>query len=296
MKRSQREKGYQVLLFASALVALIVIILIGGFIFREGLPIFSKYGFTNIFWGSKWQPSKQLYGLWPMVVGSVYTTLGALALGVPLGVLTAIFLAELAPKRLVSVVIRPAVELLAGIPSVVYGLFGMTTVVPMIRAVTSKIPAYAEEPLLSSGYGIIACSIILAIMILPTIINVAEDAIRSVPGEYKEGSLALGATHWQTIYRVLVPAARSGITAGVVLGMGRAIGETMAIIMVAGNAPIVPNSIFSAVRSLTGNIAIEMAYSSGEHTKALFATGIVLFVLIMIVNSLAMWITRREVR
>jgi len=296
MKRSQREKVYQIILYASALVALIVIILIGGFIFREGLPIFAKYGFINIFWGSKWQPGQQLYGLWPMVVGSLYTTIGALLLGVPLGVLTAIFLAELAPRRLVSMLIRPAVELLAGIPSVVYGLFGMTTIVPLIRALAGKIPAYANEPLLSSGYGIIACSIILSIMILPTIINVAEHAIRSVPREYKEGSLALGATHWQTIYRVMVPAARSGILAGVVLGMGRAIGETMAIIMVAGNAPIVPNSIFSSVRSLTGNIAIEMAYSSGEHTQALFATGIVLFVFIMLVNSLAMWITRREAR
>lgn len=296
MRRSQREKVYQGLLFASALVALIIIVLIGGFIAKEGFPIFIKYGFKQIFWGLKWQPGNQLYGLWPMILGTVYTTLGALALGVPLGVFTAVFLAELAPRRIVTLVIRPAVELLAGIPSVVYGLFGMTTIVPLIRALASKIPAYANEPLLSTGYGIIACSIILSIMILPTIINVAEDAIRSVPKEYKEGSLALGATHWQTIYRVLIPAARSGILAGVVLGMGRAIGETMAIIMVAGNAPVVPESIFSSIRSLTGNIAIEMAYSSGEHTQALFATGIVLFAFIILVNSLAIWITRREVR
>lgn len=294
MKRAHREKAYQTILFCSALVALIIIVLIGGFIFKEGMPIFAKYGFGQVFWGTKWQPGKQVYGLWPMVVGSLYVTTGALILGVPLGVLTAIFLAELAPKKLVTRLIRPAIELLAGIPSVVYGLFGMTTIVPIIRALASRIPAYADDALLSSGYGIIAGSIILSIMILPTIINVAEDAIRSVPGEYKEGSLALGATHWQTIYRVMVPAASSGIMAGVVLGLGRAIGETMAIIMVAGNAAIIPQSIFSSVRSLTGNIAIEMAYSSGEHTKALFATGIVLFVFIMLVNTCALWISKKE--
>lgn len=296
MKRELREKIYKVILFASALTALMIIILIGVFIFREGLPVFSKYGLGPVLRGSKWQPGNQIYGLWPMIAGSVYITLGALILGVPLGVLTAIFLAEIAPKRLVALVIRPAIELLAGIPSVVYGLFGMVTIVPVIRAMASKITAYAEDPLLSSGYGIIAGSIILAIMILPTIINISEDAIRSVPTEYKEGSLALGATHWQTISRVIVPAAGSGIISAVVLGMGRAIGETMAVIMVAGNAPVVPDSIFSSVRSLTGNIAIEMAYSSGEHTQALFATGIVLFVFIMTVNSLALWIVRRGVK
>ncbi|MDD4239183.1 MAG: phosphate ABC transporter permease subunit PstC [Desulfotomaculaceae bacterium] len=296
MNREHREKIYRVILFASALIALLVIIMIGGFIFGEGMPIFTKYGLDKVLLGSKWQPSNHIYGLWPMIIGSIYTTMGALILGVPLGVLTAIFLAEVAPKRLVDLVIRPAIELLAGIPSVVYGLFGMVIIVPAIRALASTIPAYAEDPLLSSGYGIIAGSIILSIMILPTIISISEDAIRSVPAEYKEGSLALGATHWQTISKVMLPAASSGIIAAVVLGMGRAIGETMAIIMVAGNAPIVPDSIFSSVRSLTGNIAIEMAYSSGEHTKALFATGIVLFILIMIVNSFALWISKRGLK
>lgn len=296
MKRKYRETIYKWVLFGSALLALVIIILIGGFIFKEGLPVFSKYGFFNVLFESVWRPTKQIYGIWPMIVGSIYVTIGSLCLGVPLGLLTAIFLAELAPKKLVSTVIRPAIELLAGIPSVVYGLFGMTTVVPVIRAIASKIPAYNDDPLLSSGYGIIAGAIILSIMILPTIINVAEDAIRNVPREFKEGSLALGATHWQTIYRVMVPAASSGIMAGVVLGMGRAIGETMAIIMVAGNAPIVPHSLFSSVRTLTGNIAIEMAYSSGEHTQALFATGIILFIFIMIVNTIALRIAKREVK
>lgn len=296
MSKFLREDLYRFIFLSNALVALIIIVLIGGFIFKEGLPIFIKYGFSNVFWGDRWAPLSQVYGLWPMVVGTFYITLGSLLLGVPLAVLTAIFLAEFAPKGLVTVVIRPAIELLAGIPSVVYGLFGMTVVVPVIRSIAQSIPRYASEPTLSSGYGIIAGSIILSIMILPTIINVSEDAIRSVPSEYKEGSLALGATHWQTVYRVILPAASSGITAAVVLGMGRAIGETMAIIMVAGNAPIIPESIFSSVRSLTGNIAIEMAYSSGEHTQALFASGIILFVFIMIINSIAIAFTRKEVK
>lgn len=295
MKREQREKFYQMLILASAFVALIIIILIAGFVFKEGLPVFSKYGLRNMILGTEWHPQEKIFGLWPMIVGTVYITLGSLFIGVPLGILTAIFLAELAPGKLVSSIIRPAIELLAGIPSVVYGLFGMTTIVPIIRKIARSIPYYADNPALSSGYGIIAGSIILSIMILPTIINVAEDAIRSVPSEYREGSLALGATHWQTIYRVLLPAAKSGILAGVVLGMGRAMGETMAIIMVAGNAPIIPNSVLSMVRSLTGNIAIEMAYSSGEHTKALFATGIVLFIFIMIINCFAMILARKEV-
>ncbi|PKM88051.1 MAG: phosphate ABC transporter permease subunit PstC [Firmicutes bacterium HGW-Firmicutes-12] len=294
-KRSQREKAYSIILFGSALTALIIILLIAGFIFKEGIPIFQKYGFWNVIFGNKWNPSNMIYGLWPMIIGTIYVTLGSLIIGVPLGVLTAIFLAELAPGRLVSTVIRPSIELLAGIPSVVYGLFGMTTIVPLIRSLTLRIPAYADDPALSSGYGILAGSIILSIMILPTVINIAEDAIRSVPPDFKEGSLALGATHWQTIYRVIVPAARSGIMAGVVLGMGRALGETMAIIMVAGNATIIPGSIFSSVRTLTGNVAIEIAYSSGEHTQALFATGIVLFIFIMIINSVALAFAKKEV-
>jgi phosphate transport system permease protein len=295
IKREKREKAYNYILFCSALIALLIILLIAGFIFREGFPIFEKYGLFHVITGKKWNPTNQVYGLLPMIIGTVYVTLGSLVIGAPLGVLTAIFLAEIAPARLVSMVIRPAIELLAGIPSVVYGLFGMTVLVPLIRTFTMKIPGYAADPTLSSGYGILAGSIILSIMILPTIINISEDAIRSVPGEFKEGSLALGATHWQTIYRVIVPAARSGIMAGIVLGMGRALGETMAIIMVAGNATIIPESIFSSVRTLTGNVAIEIAYSSGEHTQALFATGIILFIFIMIINFVALAFTKKEV-
>lgn len=292
----KREKLYKGILMCGALSTLIIILLIGGFVLKEGLPVFTRYGLSNLIWGLKWQPSSNVYGLWPMIVGSVYITLGALIIGVPLGLLTAIFLAELAPKRIAAGIIRPAVQLLAGIPSVVYGLFGMTTVVPLIRALENRVPRYAGDPLLSTGYGIIAGSIILAIMILPTVISVSEDAIRSVSTEYKVGSLALGASHWQTIYRIIVPAAGSGIGAAVVLGMGRAVGETMAIIMVAGNSPVVPDSVFSTARSLTGNIALEMAYSSGEHTQALFAAGIVLFFMIILINSMAVMMTKRGMK
>lgn len=295
MRRDKKEKAVQILLIFCAIISLVLIIVIAGFIFKEGYPVFAKHGLLQVVLGTSWKPLSSVYGLWPMIMGTVTVTMGALILGVPLGVLTAIFLAEFAPGR-VSAIVRPAVELLAGIPSVVYGLFGMTTIVPLIRAIVEKFPAYADNPLLSSGYGVAAGSIILAIMILPTIINISEDSIRSVPLEYKEGSLALGATHWQTVYRVIVPAAGPGITASIVLGMGRAIGETMAIIMVAGNAPVVPASIFSSVRSMTGNIALEMGYSSGEHTQALFATGIILFIFIMMINSLAIWASRKGVR
>ncbi len=293
MDRRRREKIYKIILLSCAALALLLILLIGGFVFWQGLPVLLKYGAVSMLAGLKWSPGSQLYGLWPMIVGSVYITLGALIIGVPLGVMTAIFLAEMAPRGFAAKVIRPTIELLAGIPSVVYGLFGMTTVVFLVRKLESSIPRYANDPLLSTGYGVIPGAVVLAIMILPTIINVSEDAIRAVAPDYKEASLALGATHWQTISRIIVPAASSGIGAAVVLGMGRAVGETMAVIMVAGNSPIVPGSIFSPLRSLTGNIALEMAYSSGEHTQALFFTGIVLFVMIMLINTLAIRIMKR---
>jgi len=294
--RKQREMVYEAIIFSCALAAAAIIILIAAFVFVEGTPVFVKYGLERVLFGTHWYPTGKVYGLWPMLTGSVYVTAGALVFGVPLAVLTAVFLVEVAPRRVADSVIRPAIDLLAGIPSVVYGLFGMTAVVPVIRTLSHSIPGCAEDPVLSTGYGILAASIILAVMILPTIINVAADALRSIPPEYKAGSLALGATHWQTICRVLLPAARPGILAGIVLGMGRAIGETMAVIMVAGNVPVVARSIFSAVRTLTGNIAIEMAYSSGEHTQALFASGMVLFVFIMVINTAALMFIKKGAR
>ncbi|MDK2928181.1 MAG: phosphate transport system permease protein [Bacillota bacterium] len=289
------ERSSEVLLLLAALLSVVIIVLIGAFVLSEGLPAFERTGLLNFLWGHEWRPLQGIFGIFPMIVGSIAVTLVALGVGVPLGLATAIFLAEIAPPRAERLV-RPAVELLAGIPSVVYGLFGMTMLVPMVRALEQTWLGASLDPQFRAGYSVLAAGLVLAIMILPTIINVAEDALRAQPFEYKEGSLALGATHWQTIACVLVPAARPGILAGVVLGMGRAIGETMAVIMVAGNTPILPHSLFSPVRTLTSNIALEMPYAGpGAHSQALYATGVVLFGLTMLVNLLAVMVSRRRV-
>jgi phosphate transport system permease protein len=227
-----------------------------------------------------------------MVAGSILVTFGAIALGVPLSIACAVFLAEIAPDRVRSIV-RPAVELLAGIPSVVYGLFGMVVIVPLVRQI--PVPG-------NSGFGLLSASIVLAVMILPTITNIAEDAIRAVPREYREGAFALGSTHWQTIVHVIIPAARSGIIAAIILGVGRALGETMAMIMVIGNSVVFPSPLtdnpltlfLRQTRTLTGNIAVEIGYATGLHESALFATGVILFVLIMLVNSIARLLMERE--
>jgi phosphate transport system permease protein len=248
--------------------------------------------------GGEWRPDYDKLGIWLMIVGSVFVTFGAIVLGVPLALGAAIFLAEVAPST-VRDVVRPAVELLAGIPSVVYGLFGMVVLVPLV----GKIPVSNAQPT-NTGYGLLSASIVLAVMILPTITNIAEDAIRAVPREYKDGSLALGATHWQTIVSVILPAARSGIIAAIILGVGRALGETMAMIMVIGNSvriaqPLNSNPLTTALsqtRTLTGNIAVEIAYATGLQEDAIFATGVVLFVLIMIVNSMARILMRERAK
>lgn len=220
------------------------------------------------------------YGILPMVIGSVVVTLGSMLLAVPLGLACAILLAEVAPAT-VRRFLRPAVELLVGIPSVVYGLVGLVLIVPAVRHLGG------------SGFSVLAASVVLMAMVLPTIISISEDSIRAVPKSYREGSLALGATKWQTIWRVLVPAARSGIIASVILGIGRAIGETMAMIMVIGNAVQMPTSPLDPARTLTGNIAVEIMYAAGTHRSALFATGVVLFLLILAINSIAMFVLRR---
>lgn len=269
------------LLTISAVIAILVVALITYFIFADGLPVMQKYGLGHFLAGIEWRPLNESFGLLPMIAGSFLVTLGALIIGVPLGVGCAIFLAEVAPKKVTSTV-RPAIELLAGIPSVVYGFYGLVILVPLIREVFG-----------GRGFSILGGSVVLAIMILPTVVNISEDAIRAVPREYKEGSLALGATHWQTIKKVIVPSARSGILTAIVLGMGRAIGETMAVIMVVGNVASLPQSILDPVRTLTGNIAIEMGYAAGEHSQALFATGIVLFVIIMILNFMVTLVPKR---
>lgn len=269
------ERVIQLILFISAIIAILGVILITYFIINEGYPVIRKVGLWEFLSGQKWAPTKGVYGIYPMIVGSLLVTVGALILGVPIGIGCAIFLAELAKPKIAGI-IKPGIELLAGIPSIIYGLYGLVVIVPFIRKVFNN-----------QGFSILAGSIVLAIMILPTIINVSESAIRSVPTDYKEASLSLGSSHWQSIKNVIVPTARSGIIAGVILGMGRAIGETMAVIMIVGNSPIIPESILSPVRTLTGNIGIEMGYASGEHQQALFATGIVLFVFIMLLNITA---------
>ena len=259
----------------SASVAVISLLLIIGFVFYKGLRPFivEGYSFWDFIFGTQWIPSANKYGILPMIVASLGATIGALLIGVPVGILTAIFIAEIAPKR-ISKVMSGAVELLAGIPSVLYGVFGLAIIVPTIQEVFN----------LPKGQSLLAVIIVLAIMMLPAVITVSETAIRAVPNAYKEGSLALGASKTETIFKVIVPAAKSGIMTGVVLGIGRAIGETMAVILVAGNTPVIPSSIMDSVRPLTTNIALEMGYAFGTHQEMLFATGVVLFTFILILN------------
>jgi phosphate transport system permease protein len=268
--------------FAFALSSISVLALITVFIVINGAPIFVEVGFKDFVFGMEWAPSRGEYGIFPMVIGTVTVTLGAVIVGVPIGVCGAVFLAEFAPSAM-SNIFRPAIQLLAGIPSVVYGFWGLVFIVPAVRN-------YIGGP----GLSILTGSIVLGIMILPTIISITEVSILALPKQYKEGALALGMTHWQAIYSVMLPAAKSGIVAAIILGIGRAVGETMAVIMVLGNAVAVPESVLDPVRTLTTNIGIEMGYASGQHQEALFATGIVLFVIIMILNSAAQYITRKK--
>ncbi len=288
------DRGIRYLLFVGALASILIVFLIALFILRESLPAWREVGTLRLLAGRTWRPQHGQFGLWPMIVGSLLATLGALLLGAPLALGCAIFLAELAPAP-VRAVVRPAVEVLAGIPSVVYGLFGLVVLVPLVR----RIPVAGN-----SGFGLLAASMVLAVMILPTVASIAEDAIRAVPREYKEGALALGATHWQAITGVILPAARSGLVAAIILGTGRALGETMAMIMVIGNSVIVPQPLnanpltifLSQARTLTGNIAVEISYATGLQEQALFATGVVLFALIMLVNGAAHLLSREGAR
>lgn len=282
MMKINKDKIIEFVFFVIALSTLTVLAVITLFIFIEGLPLISKVGLFDFIFGMKWAPSQELYGIFPMIVGTVSVTLGAALIGVPVALSCSIFLTEFAPPT-VRNIMRPAIQLLAGIPSVVYGFWGLTFIVPLIRV-------FLGGP----GLSILAGSLILAIMILPTIISISEVSLLSLPGLYKQGSLALGATHWQTIYGVLIPSAKTGIMAAIILGIGRAIGETMAVIMVLGNAVALPRSILDPARTLTTNIGIEMGYASGEHQQALFATGIVLFVMIMIINTVAQYIVRKR--
>ncbi len=268
------ERTAEGLLFACAALSVLAVILITVFLFQRGLSLFQKVSVLEFLGSTRWEPTAKVpgYGILSFIVGSFYVTGLALAFAVPIGLAVGIFLAELAEKRS-SRIIHSTVELLAGIPSVIYGLFGIALISTITRSLFG-----------GSGYSVLSASIVLAIMTLPTIISVTEVSLRAVPRELKEGSLALGATHWQTIVRVLVPAARSGIIAGVILGMGRAIGETMAVLMVGGNAPLMPKGLTGMVRTLTMNIITDMSYATGDHLTSLFATGIVLFVFILVLN------------
>jgi phosphate ABC transporter permease protein PstC len=271
----------RVLLFL-ALSSIGSLVTITVFIFWEGIPLIAYTGLKNFLLSSHWAPTRGHFGILAMIISSVFVTLGALVLGVPLGLACAITLAEFAPER-VKTLLKPTLELLAGIPSVVYGFLGVVWLVPLIR-----------DHLGGPGLSLLAGSVILGIMILPTVISISIDALSAVPDLYRDGSIALGATNWQTVHRVVLPAAASGIITAIILGMGRAIGETMAIIMVAGNSLKIPTSILDPVRTLTANIALELGYASGRHREALFATGIVLFIIIMILNLAAGAIARRR--
>jgi phosphate ABC transporter permease protein PstC len=265
-----------------ALSSIASLALITVFIFMEGVPLVLHAGLKNFLLSSHWAPTRGHFGILAMIISSVLVTLGAMVLGVPLGLACAIVLAEFSPPRL-TLILKPTLELLAGIPSVVYGFLGVIWLVPLIRV-------YLGGP----GLSLLAASLILGIMVLPTIISISIDALMAVPDMYRQGSIALGATQWQTVQRVVLPAALSGIITAIILGMGRAIGETMAVIMVAGNALQIPRSLLDPVRTLTSNIALELGYATGRHREALFATGIVLFIVIMILNLAATFITRRR--
>jgi phosphate transport system permease protein len=285
MTRKTFSKEYFVkwTLTAFAFSSLLFLFLIFAFILFEGLPLFHKVGLGKIILGSKWAPTKGFFGIFPMIVSSFLVTFGALVVGAPMGLACAIYLSEYSGKK-VNMFLKPALELLAGIPSVVYGFLGVIYIVPLVR-----------NYLGGSGFSLFTTSIILGVMILPTIISISFDALMSVPKTYREGSLAMGATKWQTIYRVVIPAAKSGILASFILGMGRAIGETMAVIMVAGNALKIPTSIFDPLRTLTSNIALELAYATGDHRLSLFSTGVVLLVIIMILNYIANFGIKKKV-
>lgn len=280
----KKEKLMEIVFSLTALVSILAVALICFFLFANGIPAMKKIGLAEFLGGKVWRPGNQLFGIFPMIIGSIYVTGGALAIGVPVGILMAIFMARFCPRRPYKV-LKPVVDLLAGIPSIVYGFFGLVVLVPFLRE-------HVED---TKGESILCAAILLGIMILPTVIGTAESAIRAVEQSYYEGALALGATHERSVFAVLVPAAKSGILAAVVLGVGRALGETMALMMVVGNQPRVPESILQGVRTLTTNIVMEMGYATDLHREALIATGVVLFVFILVINFCFSVLKRKRV-
>ena len=276
-----------IVFFVCALTSIAAVVLICLFLFANGIPAMKEIGLLNFLTGAKWKPGNDIYGILPMILGSIYITAGAVVIGVPVGLLTAIFMAFYCPKKLYGL-LKPCTELLAGIPSIVYGFFGMVIIVPAVRTV-----AYVFHVDIS-GSSILAASVLLGIMILPTVIGVSEAALRAVPSAYYEGAVAMGARHERAIFTVMLPAAKSGVLAGVVLGIGRAIGETMAVIMVAGNQPRLTGNMLKGIRTMTANIVMEMGYATGLHREALIATGVVLFVFILIIKLTFSILKRRK--
>lgn len=270
--KNLKEQLMHAVFLLSACVSILCVAMICVFLFANGIPAIGKIGVLNFLTGEKWKPGNNLFGILPMILCSIYVTAGAVIIGVPIGILTAVFMSKFCPKPVYKVV-KPAIDLLAGIPSVVYGFFGMVVIVPVVSQLFG-----------GSGKSMLTASILLGIMILPTIIGVSESAINAVPSSYYEGSLALGASHERSVFFTTLPAAKSGILAGVILGVGRAIGETMAVIMVAGNQARMPKGILQGVRTMTANIVLEMGYATDLHREALIATAVVLFVFILIIN------------
>ena len=277
------EKFMQGVFFIAACASVLAVALICIFLFANGIPAMREIGFVKFITGQVWRPNSEQFGILPMIVGSLYVTAGAIIFGVPIGILASVFMAMYCPKQIYKP-LKAATELLAGIPSVIYGFFGLVVVVPLIRDFGKMLHDAGIVKTAGDGNSILTASLILGMMILPTIIGTTESAMRAVPSHYYEGSLALGATKERSIFRVIIPAAKSGVIAGIVLGIGRAIGETMAVIMIVGNQPRVTTSILQGIRTLTGNIVIEMGYATGLHREALIATGVVLFIFILIIN------------
>lgn len=267
-----REKVFEAIFFAAAAFSIVAVLLICLFLFVNGIPAMKKIGVPDFIFELKWKPGSDLYGIFPMIVGSLYVTFGAVIFGAPIGLMTAVFLAKFCPEKLYKI-LKPSIEILAGIPSVVYGFFGLMVIVPFMRNVFG-----------GNGSCIFTASLLLGMMILPTIISVSESSLRAVPESYYDGARALGATHERAVFCAMLPAAKSGILAGIILGVGRAVGETMAVIMVAGNQTRIPDSVLKGVRTLTANIVLEMGYATGLHREALIATGVVLFVFILLIN------------
>lgn len=276
-----KEQGMKIVFMVAACVSILAVLLICLFLFASGIPAIGKIGPLEFLFGTEWRPSNDIYGIFPMIVASIYVTGGAILVGVPVALFTSVFMARYCPKKIYRP-LKSGIELMAGVPSIVYGFFGLILMVPLIRQVFG-----------GTGTSWLAASLLLAIMILPTIIGPTESALRSVPESYYEGSLALGATKERSIFFVILPAAKSGILAAVVLGIGRAIGETMAVIMVAGNQARMPQGLLKGLRTLTANIVTEMGYATGLHREALIATGVVLFVFILIINLCLSLLNRR---